>query len=728
MSVQHLTSLASKYRFHTTCRQVGLKSVFYLFCLGWILPAIAQVVPDKTETHKKNVLLEKSYQQALYAYFQGDVEQALSELSWLEQQDPQGLQHLPNYLHEQDIEPELLKGGLSLHYGLDDQAAEIFERLLARYDSAEKRTQAWFLLGVTYYRQGQWQKANAAFKQITAPEANEYLDVQSHDQWVYLQAQLSTQHLYQSAEASDSQNVDSNKDNWQNALSADSIYHYYLKYNQALSSLQAGNVDLATEQLDELINRPSNGFNQFVSSWLSPLISPPSVSNQEQEQAQQQEIYGVLDRAKLTLGYVLLQQDKPQQAYRIFSQIRREGLDGEAAVLGYGWAAAKSDELQSALGIWQSLIAQAHYSEYSLEAYLASAYAYEKAYAPRQSVAILSAGVNRFDQALSELSVARQQLNQATYLLALAADFEPNQPSLVNPKQRSVDHRALTQIVNNLGVSNEFRHDLAVLQQTQVLERKLSDWQQRMFNYRLMLDEREVQRQQRAQAMLKNQVFAQLPALSSQRDNLAQRLLSAEQAGDGQALMSQQYQQWVTRLQAAQERLQKIQQLKEQLNQQPLKTEYSERLGRIDGVLTWLANEAYPDNHWQAQKALAQLDTEIHKADKQQNQLLTELKGHPDYGLQRQQVALLTLRIEQQLNNNQRLQTQLVSKLRDEVSAVIDQHKLKVNNYIMQAQLAMVRLNDQALQQNQAHGTQLPAADIGRPPQLIPPSGEVQPK
>lgn len=710
---------------HCKCLTLHLSPVLALL-LALTLPVMAADNTVKPVALMPDITLEKRYQQALYAYFQGDVLAALSHISALEQRYPQGLSEVPEYLRKQDIEPELLKGALSLSYGLQDQATEIFQRLLSHYYSGKKRTQAWFLLGLTYYRQEQWQKASEAFTQISASEAYDYLDVPSRDQWVYLQAQLGSLHNRFGAIQDNTLNQQS--DNWQQSLSSDSIYHYYLKYNQALATLQAGNLELATEQLDNLINKPNSGFAQFVTSWFSPLLTESSINDEEQAEAQQQEVYGVLDRAKLTLGYVLLQQGKPEPAYRVFSQIRREGLDGDAAVLGYGWAAAKSDELQTALGIWQNLIAQSHYSEYSLEAYLASSYAYEKAYAPRQSVAILTAGVRRFNQALAELNEARQQINQRPYLLALARDFDQNQPALINPTEAAEKARALTKLVNHLGVGNEFRYHLAALQQTQLINSQLSNWQQRMANYHLMLDEREEHRAQRAQTLLQNQIFSQLPALVVKRDALAQTLTEAEQQGDTQILMPYQYQQWQARLKMAQQRVSKIAGLHTQLQQQALKPQYSERLARINGTLIWLASEAYADNRWQAQKALAELDQQLTKTSQQQQQLMTELQGRPDFALQRQRVVSLSTRIGQQLQNNQDLQSQLITKLSAELSEVIDQHMSKVNDYIMQAELAMVRLNDQALQQNQAHGAQLPAAEIGRPPQLSPTSGEVQPK
>ena len=173
--------------------------------------------------------LEKWYQQVLFAYYQDDLDGALLQYSLLEHYYPQGLQQLPASLYLHPSEPELLKGSISLTRGLEDQAAEIFSRLLANYSLPEKRTAAWFSLGLSYYQQGQWSKAYEAFSHIDAKEALSYLETDTQDQLIYLRVQLANQHV-----------LGGQAIQWQQQLSADSIYHYYLSYNQALTYLELG--------------------------------------------------------------------------------------------------------------------------------------------------------------------------------------------------------------------------------------------------------------------------------------------------------------------------------------------------------------------------------------------------------------------------------------------------------------------------------------------------------
>lgn len=671
-----------------------------------VIGTAQQPLPVQTST---DVRLEKHYQQVLFAYYQDDFDAALLQYSLLEWYYPQGLQQLPHHLYLQASEPELLKGRISLEYGLEDQAAQIFEKLLPQYDAPEKRSSAWFALGLTYYQQGQWFKASQAFAHIDHNKVSSYLEIDHQDQLIYLRAQLYRLHGLGEQQA-----------DWQQQLSPNSIYHYYLHYNQALEDLKLGHTGQAIEQLSQLVSAPKTGLQQFLPSW-----SNPDADSEEQFDAQQQEILAIQDRVNLTLAYTLLQQQQSHEAYGVFARIRRQGLDGDAALLGYGWAAVKGEELQIALGIWQSLMALPVHNEYSLEAYLAAAYAYEKGFAPRQSVATLQQGLQRFKLVLTELNQASQTVKQTDFIQTLAQGFSADNPSVESPSTTGVSadtiitQSLLSQLVQNAGMGKTTRNQLAALQQTQMMGKQLNDWQQRLAHYSLMLDERQTQRVIRAQTMLQARIFDKLSALQNRRDDLAQQLIAAQQQHDGALLMPVVYQRSLARLTGAISRLNTINQKRIELQQVPLKTQYDERLRRIQGILSWQANEAFAANNRQAQKDLQQLDDEINHTAAQQHRLLAMLEARPDYAQQRQRVAELVERIKRQLQTNHLLQQQLVAQVSAYLEQDIAQFKVKVDNYVVQAQLALVRLNDQAFQQNQ-HDSGLRPADIGRPPALEP--------
>ena len=643
--------------------------------------------------------LEKAYQQVLYEYYQGNFSSALTQMAILEQKFPEGLTHIPDFLSGHQVEPELLKGGMSLAYGLDNQAADIFLRLLKNNTTPEVSAFSWLLLGKTYYQKRQFSDAARAFQNIEQEAAEEYFEQSTRDNWLYMQSQLHGFLLDEDAKAGDVK--------WLEQLSSDSIYRDYVQYNQALALLQKGQDQQAMSGLSSLANQDSSFVSRWM-GWAAPIFS----EDDEQDVAAERD--AIRDRANLTLGYTLLKNEEPHQAFRVFENIRTQGLDAEAALLGYGWAAAKKNELQTALSIWQRLMHMPQDSEYTLEAYLASAYAYENAFAPRQSMQVLQLGLNRFEQALDDLNQATLQVNQPQFILGLLANDNQPQSELDEQSQPLKN----TQLFNSVAVTSEFRAGLSALQESRLLQAKMQNWQQRMQQYHLMLDERQVERLKRAKQILQNRTLEQLAELEVQRDKLALVIETANKQQDGQVFMSQQSQKWLDRVKRSEQRLATIAQLKKQLAQPPLADSYQKRVERVAGRLIWQASEDYSGNYWQAQKALNQLDSEIAKAQLRQQQLLNQLAATPDFTEQRLRVSHLAQRIDAEIDKANELQDALVRQLSGIFSQFIQAHKQKVSNYILQAQLAMVRLSDQALQKDNDSRTLLDDTSANQGDQL----------
>ncbi|WP_299079827.1 tetratricopeptide repeat protein [uncultured Paraglaciecola sp.] len=638
------------------------------------------------QTH--SVELEKTYQQVLYEYYQGNFSLALTYLAILQQKYPDGLDHIPEYLSGYQVEPELLKGGISLAYGLDDQAAEIFLRLLKSNPAADVTAYSWLLLGKTYYKKRLYPEAAQAFQKISQQDANQYFDISTRDNWLYMQSQL---YGFLLSEDQGGKNIQ-----WLQQLSDASIYRDYVQYNQALALLHKGDSQLAIAGLSNLANNQSSTSQSWL-GWAAPIFTENSETNITAERD------AIRDRANLTLGYTLLQNNQPHKAFRAFKNIRSDGLDAQAALLGYGWAASKRGELQTALAIWQRLIHTPHNSEYTLEAYLASAYAYEKAFAPTQSMQLLKLGLERFKQALTGLNQAEQQVKQPQFILDLLPNTK-GQPHddydvSLSLKDKGQQFNA-AELFNTVSVSSEFRAVLSALSENRDMHVQLQNWQQQMQHYHLMLDERKIERSKRAEHILQDQNLAQLPALQAQRNTLAAILASAEEQQDGQVLMSQQSQQWLSRVARSKIRLARIKALKKQHNQAPLKNSYAERIERVAGRLIWQASEAFPANKWQAKKALQQLDNDIIQTQQRQQQLLKQLAATPDFAAQRHRVSALAQRIDDEIVSSELIQEALIAQLSDTFNQFIQAHKQKVRHYILQAQLAVVRLNDQALQKH----------------------------
>ena len=192
------------------------------------------------------------------------------------------------------VEPELLKGGMSLAYGLDNQAADIFLRLLKNNTAPDVTAYSWLLLGKTYYQKRQFEDAAKAFQQITQEDAAEYFEVSTRDNWLYMQSQLHGFLLDQEPSITNIQ--------WLQQLSENSIYRHYVQYNQALALLQKGDNEQAISRLSTLAKSDKSLVRSWM-GWAEPIFSA------DEEQDIEAERDAIRDRANLTLGYTLLQND-----------------------------------------------------------------------------------------------------------------------------------------------------------------------------------------------------------------------------------------------------------------------------------------------------------------------------------------------------------------------------------------------------------------------------------
>ncbi len=613
----------------------------------------------------KQVALDKAYQQVLFFYFQGDFFNALTHYAMLEDQFAGELQFISN----PGVNPALLKGGMSLAHGLENQATDIFAQVLQRDTKLDTQTQAWFLLGKAYYQKQQFSSAAQSFDNISYAQAQEVLDELSQDELIYLRSQLFSWLT----------NGQGDKVDWLSQLSGDSVYRNYVLYNQGLADLQESDYEGAVSALTELAEKDDGVFGNWLSGWWSPI-----------QQSGENEVQALQDRANLTLGYAHLQQNKPTQAIQAFTRVRLDSLDTQAALLGYGWAASTQQDYQLALSVWERLLAMPHSTEYILEAYLASAHAYEKAFAPRQALQKLQAGLARFASELTELDQIKTQLSEQFFVSLAQSAYQPEE---------------LPPQLGGLLLSEDVRVQTTQLQESLLINRQLNQWRNRLDTFFLMLEEREQVAIKRAERLKQDKFLLRLSELQSKRDTLA-TALAAAQAENPMLLMSEQEQAWASRLQKAQKRYTRINQVKAAAGQNPLSDKYQRRLARLQGALLWRVAENFPQRRWSAQKNLNALDASLIKTRAQQDILTGRLNTPPDYSEQRNSIGQIQDRLTKQLNVSDGLVTAQLTELKKVFSEKIEQQIALLKNYQLQAQLAVVRLNDEAYRKAQTEQRQ----------------------
>jgi tetratricopeptide (TPR) repeat protein len=265
------------------------------------------------------------YGVSLYHYFQEDYFEALSELM---------VGQARSELGEHGAGSELLRGGMSLSYGMDRQAQQIFTQQLALDPQHRDRDRAWFFLGKAAWQRGDIERAMAALDKVS-PEA----DKEMRREALYL---LASGHLRRGEDDKALVLLDE--------LPEHSLWRYYLHYNAAARS--AAREDWASAQAH---------FEPFDTM---------EVGNRED--------LALYERAHTAAGYAFLSADQPIRARAAFEQVGLAGMAAEQALLGYGWAAVREGQYLDALRAWQPLTQRSMLNATARESLMAVPYAYEQ--------------------------------------------------------------------------------------------------------------------------------------------------------------------------------------------------------------------------------------------------------------------------------------------------------------------------------------------------------------
>src|SRR5690606_2224502 len=117
----------------------------------------------------KSSVADLRYGVSLFHYYQQDYLSALTELMIADNRD--GIQGHGEH-------PELITGGISLAFGLENHAERLFYHLLQDESRPQSvRDGAWFYLGKLHYTRGHWNDAEQSFPRVS-PEVSPSLNAE----------------------------------------------------------------------------------------------------------------------------------------------------------------------------------------------------------------------------------------------------------------------------------------------------------------------------------------------------------------------------------------------------------------------------------------------------------------------------------------------------------------------------------------------------------------------
>lgn len=416
---------------------LSLRSVFEVHrpALLALLIAVGWSVPQSVSASTVNEVQDLKYGAILFEFHQQNYFEALVEYAWAEQHG--GILNHGTY-------PELLKGGISLSYGLDRKAEEIFQQVARENVSEQVRNRAWFYLGKMQYLRGD---AEAAARNLGNIQGG--LPAAVDSEYRYLAALVNVRLGYFSAGEAVADTIDQA-----------SPFAPYFYFNLAIAYGSQSKTDRAIAALEQVLAQ-ANGSD---------------------------ELRRLSDRARMALSFLYARRDEQAKAGLQLSKISSHGAYSNRGLLGASWMAINDGEFRDALGPLSTLSVRSIALPEVQEAVLLQPHVYEQmGLNGRAAQGFINADA-KFREALERLDQARTSLGQSDVMELFVrnldqvlgeSDWFGAAPSV------SVNH--LSPFLVELMSDHSFQSVLKDLRDLYAIRNNLSRWQDRRDDFDVIL-------------------------------------------------------------------------------------------------------------------------------------------------------------------------------------------------------------------------------------------------
>jgi hypothetical protein len=601
-------------------------------------PAVAAGPPGQAPP----VVQDLAWGEVLFRHYQGDRMEALVRLAVAEAR-----QELPYH----GGEARLLQGGLYLAWGLREEAARIFDALLADGATPAEQDQAWYWLARIRHERGEHDAALAALRRIGAhlpvPMAGDRVDLESR-------VLLALDRYGEAAELLA-------------ASRQPGAWRAFADFNRAVALARSGQTEPALELLDVL----------------------------GRARAPNEELALLRDRANLALGLARLDAGDADGARAALDRVRVDGIYGGRALLAAGWAEAERQQYRAALGPWTTLARQAEPDGAALEAMLAVPWAWHQVHEPGESVLGYRHAAQACETELTRLAAAADAARgDALPALALAlADPEESEPPVAGP---------LPAYLHALAVDHPFRAVAADLRDLHMARENLLEWRRSLSALRDMVETRRARFAAvapRVEQRLENDELAELEA---RHEAAAARLEEVRAAADPAALATPDERALLGRIEVLRDR---IAALPEGADQARLR----ERLRRAEGALLWQLNHAWPARLHETEREARAAARALESAREQRASLAASLAAGPaGFAGYDDRIDAAAARVERLLARVEADQSRREGDLRMLALAELQRREQRVAAYLGQARFALAAAYDQAVQPRAARDDDAP--------------------
>ncbi|SDW06713.1 hypothetical protein [Marinobacter mobilis] len=378
------------------------------------------------------------YGAVLYEFYQQNYFETLVEYAYAEEMG--GIVGHGTY-------PELLKGGVSLSYGLDAQAEAIFARVAEGNVSDEDRNRAWFYLGKMQYLRGDAERAARNLAQVSGPMPDQ-LDAE----YRYLAALVNIRLGYYEAGENVARTID-----------ADSPFAPYFHFNLGIAYGKQQRFELATAALSDVVAA-------------------------EDDSA---ELQRLADRARMALSYLYAEMDDLARSEQQLVQVRTHGAYSNRGLLGASWLAVNGGEFRKALAPLGALGERSIALPEVQEALLLKPHVYEQMGLDGRAARGFIEADAKYREALAWLASARESLQQADVMELFVrnldqvlgeSDWFGQAPAV------SVNH--LSPFLVELMSDHSFQSVLKDLRDLYAIRNNLESWQSKHDDFAVILEAR----------------------------------------------------------------------------------------------------------------------------------------------------------------------------------------------------------------------------------------------
>lgn len=611
-----------------------------LFLTGFSVGSLAIAAVDAEKVTLKP-LRDLDFGHSLYYQFQQEYFPAIIHLTVAQQKET-----IPH--HQQDA--ELLLGGMYLSFGMHEEAGKLFERLINDDVPERVRNRAWYYLAKIRYQRGLYQQAEQAILNISGELGS---DLEGERQ--LLQANiLMAQQRYADADA------------YLSAVTSESIWAVYARYNLGVSLLKQGEVDRGQQILREIGAR-----------------SAPDA-----------EMQAIRDQANLALGYSHIQLQQSDAAAEQLRKVRLNGHLSNKALLGLGWAYEQQQQYKKALVPWLELNKRNILDSAVQESLLAIPYALSRL--DQDSVALkhYQTAIEVYSNEIQRLQDIIININNGTFIDDILNKQSNNEMGWFWEMEQAPD-AAESQYLISLLASHQFQESLKNYRDLRILKANLLEWQNNIDIFDTILATRRNAYNERLPEIEQKIDTTKAAYLSSGRDVFQEEIQRIERTDDLLALANNKEKKQLARIQRARERLDRL-----PVNSKTVTA--SEKIKLLEGVIKWNIASDFKPRLRAAQKQLAELDKALNEHQQRSASMQQTQKQAPQrfegYGSrideQAETIGVLLARIEQvEKAQQQYLETLAISELRAQ--------QKRIDSYLAHAQFSLAQLQDKASQSSE---------------------------